>query len=281
MPIELGKTLIVASDKEEHLRQAEKWVDNWNEQFKGNIAKIQGVYMQQQVHTEGSPLRRLWIEVLLYLPTKELEASVALTTKDIFHCTRNEELWIRKLAIEGCNVSPSVVNYRAEYIKTTYERCARCKLQLDISKIAFKCPYYKRPICKTCDYMHGYRPQSVNSFCKTWKVDFDLLKQLKVPIFMYMRAKSLYYEDCIRLVAAYYAERLKLLQEDAKKHPEKLSATQLKEVIAFTLDKFFRVDTITNWIGSLIHRFSGTNDQKEPLAASLEQFYETIKRIPA
>lgn len=192
-----------------------EWIDAWNRQFSAKEEEVPLQFLQKTVVTTSTPLRRLLLEVFQYLSMSEIEAKVALSCKDWFHVSRDDEFW-RSRVISDFNPAETEAqgNYRRKYIAYWQGACWKCKVIPSLDNVFFKCPYFKRPLCKACASFRDMKIYSFSRYSDEMRFSYARMQELHICNFQYRRAMSSYLYMILEKVVPYVEEqKAKLIQE--------------------------------------------------------------------
>lgn len=283
VPYELANFTFGDAEAREKKGEVEAWVHSWNKQF-GPVeeAMVPPLYLNQAVSTTYSPLRRLLLEVGVYLTTGEMETRVALVCKAWLHVTRDEELWKTRFISEFRPLETDAQgNYRRKYIAHVLGSCWHCNTIKPAADIQFRCRLFKRPLCKQCAKQPLCYITSFHNYMHSHWISKSVLDSLAIPSFLHRRnAKSTYMLVYQSKVKPYAESRRRLLLRtiDAN-YPGRLLPEVRAIMEAFDLGKIY--GEVSGWTISLLEmalvKFCGKGGKQEDLHRNIEEFFELLK----
>lgn len=271
-------------DAEARARKSEvqKWVDSWNKQFEPSEVLVPPVFLNKAVSTASTPLRRLLLEVCIYLSTGDVESKVAVVCKDWLHVSRDEEFWRTRFVAEfHPSVTEAEGDYRRKYIAYQLSSCWHCKAFKPIAEIEFRCSLFHRPLCKLCAAQTLCHITSFHIYRLSHWVSQSVLDSLSIPSFPHDRnAKSTYmllYQSKLQPYAE--TRRHLLLRTIDTCYSGLLRPEDRTAVEHFDLGQFYGqgFGAPISLVEMALMKFCGKGGRREDVNASVEEFLRDMK----
>lgn len=257
-------------------------MDSWNEKFEPSEALVPSLFLNKAVNTAGTLLRRLLLEVCIYLTTGDIETRAALVCKDWLHVSRDEEFWRTRFTAEfHPSETEAQGNYRRKYIAYQFSSCWHCKVFKPIAEIEFRCSLFNRPLCKLCAMQPVCHITSFHIYRLSHWISKSVLDGLSVLSFPHNRnAKSTYMLLYQFKLQPYAESRRQLLLHTIEIHYSGLLQYEDRAAVEnFDLGKFYGQSYYSpiSLVEMALMKFCGKGGKKEDVNASVEEFLKDIK----
>lgn len=270
-------------ESEEEKLSTERILLTWNRQFTVNESLVPAIYLRKAVYTEGTPIKRLLLEVLQYLTVTEVETSTGLVSKAWFHVSRDSEYWLlRYFSASQLQVSEKSSDFRRKCIAERLAACWGCNRRPNLYEIAWKCSYFQRPLCWWCSDQPAYSVLSLHYVCCSLQVSRSTLCHLSIPLFLHDSEPSCYHFHFESKVIPYAnSTRVLLVQDLTRQFAGKIPAEAIDTIRNFDFGKYYGSAKVRTRVEDLLVKFCGGWREAGEEKTCVHRFARALKRSSA